>query len=86
MLLGWIVGRSVGRSVGGLLKAALLFRLVFLFRYVAPSGRALAYDIHEANLSSHSPRFRSLNTAIGEMLDEYSLVSFIPIRSVRPVC
>eukprot|EP00750_Incisomonas_marina_P032163 INCI8925.1.p1 GENE.INCI8925.1~~INCI8925.1.p1 ORF type:complete len:297 (+),score=48.14 INCI8925.1:66-893(+) len=50
-----------------------------LEEYVAPSGRALAYDIHEANLSSHSPRFRSLNSAIGEMLDEYSLVSFIPI-------
>jgi hypothetical protein len=51
-----------------------------LEEFVAPSGSALAHDIREANLKSHSQRFRSLNQALGEMLDEYSLVSFIPIR------
>lgn len=51
--------------------------------YIAPSGRALAYDIEELNLKAHSTRFRSLNRAIGEMLDDYSLVSYIPIRCVR---
>ena len=51
-----------------------------LEEYVAPSGFALAHDIDELNLKSHSQRFRSLNRAIGNLIDEYSLVSYIPFR------
>lgn len=51
-----------------------------LEEYIAPSGRALSYDIEALNLKAHSQRFRSLNTAIGGIIDEYSLVSYIPIR------
>jgi hypothetical protein len=46
---------------------------------VTPSGRALAYDVREMNRKAHSKKFVRLNEAIGDMLDEYSLVSFIPI-------
>lgn len=50
-------------------------KMAVLERYLTPSGDALVSELNKAM----GPRFKLLNESLAKVLDEYSLVSFVPL-------
>lgn len=45
-------------------------------RYLIPDGKIISSELHK----STPPKFRKLNDALGSLVDDYSLVQFIPLN------